>query len=222
MVVVNTFESKQEWLQFWRNSDILTIAVRGVTTASDTGTFSADTSHLIDHTNTKNVRSVVVSAVTLDYGADYTIDFTFDDSGTFKAKISFTVAQTGDFTITYDFGTDKIFGDWPRDDLSIDSFPRLSAELRQDTRELAGYGGTNKTAEQVTLTFSLTIFSADLKQIDQLVNTAKTKIKANITFNFFQHVIRSSVSPLLSPNDAQKQEIFNRTIEFESLLNIEK
>ena len=47
MAVINLRNIKDEWLFFLRNSDILSISDRGVTTAIDTGTFASDIQYLI-------------------------------------------------------------------------------------------------------------------------------------------------------------------------------
>lgn len=219
----DNFEIMQEWLQFWRNSDIFSISTRGVTTDTETGTFASDSSQLINRTNIKNIRSVVVASVTLTYGEEYTVDFTFDDSGTIKTKISFVSAQTGDFTITYDYGTDKIFPDWPRNDLSISAFPRITCGVGEESNEPLGFGGTNLTAETATIPLTLTIHSSKIRQVEELMADAKPLLKASAKdFFFFGFTRRTGSSILIEPSPEEKTKIFHKTLNFESINNVEK
>ena len=125
---------ENQLVHWTRNSDIMTVSERGVTTIAATGTFAADSSFLIVRTNVKNVRSVVVGGDTLVLGTDYDYDTDFLDT-TIKTKITFTVAQTGAYTITYDYGTDKIHADYPRDDLKLTSYPRIAVILLADNSD---------------------------------------------------------------------------------------
>ena len=101
-MTLNITNIKTELVNFLRNSDIFTITQRGVTTYSDTGTFTAASTHTLGNTPTtsKNVRSVVVGGTTLTYGSEYTVNFS-------TGVISFVAAQTGVYTISYDSGADR-------------------------------------------------------------------------------------------------------------------
>lgn len=132
---------EEQVLHWARNQDLLTITERGVSTDTDTGTFAADSSHLIDESNIKNIRSIVVGGSTLVFGTEYDYDTDYDDSGTIKTNITFTSPQTGAYTITYDAGTDKIFSDYPRDDLTVNSYPRLAVVLQAENSDAFGIGG---------------------------------------------------------------------------------
>ncbi len=140
MTITNLLDEeliKQEFVVFLRNQDVLTITQRGVTTQSDTGTFSAASSHTLATSPTlvKNVRSIVVGGVTLKLKTNYTVAY---DTGV----ISFVAAQTGAYTIGYDTGaTDKIFPDFPKTELKISSYPRISVDITSivtDDNDLSG------------------------------------------------------------------------------------
>ena len=92
---IDLWAIKNELVTNLRNWDILTTTQRGVTTTTDTGTWTAATSHLINRNNVRNIRSITVDTSPLSFGNDYTIDYTYDDSGTIKCKIDLVSAQTG-------------------------------------------------------------------------------------------------------------------------------
>ncbi|MCF7861204.1 hypothetical protein K9M79_03075 [Candidatus Woesearchaeota archaeon] len=172
----------QEMLRWARNNDILTIAERGVTTTTATGTFAGETSLLIAVTNIKNIRSIVVDSVTLTLGTDYDYDVNFSDT-TIKTKITFTSAQTGAYVVTYDYGTDKIFDDYPRSDLKINSYPRMSVEMISETTDAYGIGGTTFIESGL---YTFVIYGEDQKMIKERMESLRLKLKqqAKNFYNF--------------------------------------
>lgn len=216
--LIDLHEIRKEMVQYLRNQDILTIGIRGVTTAQDTGTFSSDTSYLISQATVKNIREIVVGAVTLTYGTDYTIDFTFNDSGTTKAKITFSPAVTGAYTIDYDYGTDKIWPDYPRDDLGIDSYPRIAVDIISSTTEDFGVGANEFITDFV---FTVTAFSQDQEQLNDILKNVRTKILNNINgFKFFKYTRPIGMGPMID-DPTSRQEILRQNVDFRSSFNVE-
>src|SRR3989344_4187449 len=174
--LINLFQVKQELVNFLRNQDTMSVSERGATTARDVGTFTSITQYLINQPNIKNIRNIIVDAVSLKYGRDYNVDFTFDDSGIIKTKITFTSPQTGTYTIDYDFGSDKIWPDYPRDDLKINSYPRIAADvLGIDTKEF-GIGG-NELISDIML--SVTVFGQGINRINSLLTLIRKRMLEN-------------------------------------------
>ena len=216
--LINLFQVKQELVNFLRNQDIMSTSERGVTTAQDIGDFSSETEYLINQPNIKNIRNIIVDAVSLKYGRDYNVDFTFDDSGIIKTKITFTSPQTGVYTIDYDFGSDKIWPDYPRDDLKINSYPRIAADvLGIDTKEF-GIGG-NELISDIML--SVTVFGQGINRINSLLTLIRKRMLENRkTFFYFKFTGQPAVGPLIEdPN--KRQEIMRQNIDFTSLFNVE-
>jgi hypothetical protein len=208
---------KKEVARFLRNQDIFTITVRSVATTTATGTFASATSHTLNVTNIKNIRSIVVGATTLVYGTDYEYDEDYFDT-TIKCKITFVAAQTGDYTITYDYGTDKIFPDLPQDTLSIGSFPRIGVEMIGEDSEDSEVTGD---AEITTITFAIYVYSADADDIDDYIKTIKEKFIANKkSFYNLRYVRKIRVGPLL-PFAGGNKKIFFKSIDYISPLNEE-
>ena len=216
--LINPFKIRQELTQFLRNKDILSISERGVTTATDTGTFSSDSTYLIDQPNVKNVRGVTRGSL-LAYGTDYTIDFTYDDSGTTKAQITFTSAQTGSYSIEYDYGSDKIWPDFPRDDLNISSYPRIAIDVGGLITDVFGIGG-NEFINEIPIT--ATVFSQSTEEIDTLINLIRKNILENVSSFFYIRFVKPTGSGPLIENPGSRQEIMRKELTFLSMFNVEK
>lgn len=210
---------KDEVIVFLRNSDILSTTVRGVTTTSDTGTFSSDTEYLIDKTNVKNIRTVTVNSVNLAFGDNYTVDYNFNDSGTIKCKILFNTAVSGAYTITYDYGSDKIYPDFPRDDLSIDSYPRIAVDVLSGTSDSFGIGGNVFISSYL---MTCIVYSDSLDNIDEYSNNIKTAMINNAkNFYYFQYIKPSAVGPAIEDPE-RSTEIMQRNIDFEILFDVQE
>lgn len=220
-MVISLTEVKREWVYFLRNSDIFTISQRGVTTDTDTGTFSSDSDHLINVSNIKNVRSIVVASVTLTYGYDYRVDVDFDDSGTIKTKIFFTSAQTGAYTITYDYGTDKIYPDFPRTDLSIGSFPRIGTDIIEIPTEAGGFGGVNRSNVLLTTI----VYDVNTDNIAGYIDAIRTAVFNNRSSFFYvgKFIQLSSIGPVIqAPRDEGKDKVMQRNIDVEGFFLYEQ
>lgn len=215
---ISEFNVRKELVEFLRNSDILTITERGVTTESDTGTFASDSTHLIDDATVKNIRSITVGGSPIALGTDYTTDMDFDDSGTRKCKFTFTSAQTGDFVISYDTGSDKIYPDFPRDDLSISSFPRIAVDTQDSTSDSFGIGGNDYITD---MGITVVGYAKTTQKIDDIITKVRTAIITNNQNFFYLKFIKPvGKGPILSDPEGKK-EIFSRNVDFLSKFNVE-
>lgn len=221
MALLDYTTIRNELLFFVRNADILTTTQRGVTTATATGTLSSATELVIDTSTAKNVRSVVVASVTLGYGDDYTVDTDYDDSGTFKLRIAFTTAQTGSYSVQYDTGADKIFGDFPRNDLTISSFPRIAVDVQQMP---SVFGGFNNVL-QTEVYFTVVVYGSKIEEINNWIAAIRGAFHTSYTsFYSLSGPIRPvAVGPCItSPREKGKDKIFQQNIDFVSMLNFER
>lgn len=209
---------KSEIISFLRNSDVLPTSVRGVTTTTDTGTFSADLTHLINVSNIKNIRSITIDAAPLVFGTDYTYDIDYNDSGTIKCQITFTTAQTGDYVITYDYGSDKIYPDFPRDDLSIDSYPRIAADILSSTSNSFGIGGNAFISSYL---MTVVVYSDNVDDIEDYIQTIKDSLINNANdFYYLNYVKPSSIGPVIEDPE-RSNEIVKRNIDFDILFDVQ-
>lgn len=217
-MTLNLTNIKNEVVVFLRNQDILTITQRGVTTGTDTGTFSDDSTHLINVSNGKNVRSITVGGSPLTFGTDYTVDYDFDDSGTIKIKISFTSAQTGDYVISYDYGTDKIYPDFPRDDLTIDSYPRIAIDIIAVNTDAFGIGGSQFISDVI---FTVVIYANNVDDIDGYIQSIKDAMRGNAKLFYYVNFIKPTVTgPLINSPD-RSNEIMQRNTDFQAMFQEE-
>lgn len=217
MTVLDIGAIKEELVVFLRNQDILSISERGVTTKEDTGTFVAQITHLINKPNVKNIRSISVGANELTFGTDYTVDYYYDDSGTIKCKITFNTAQTGGYSINYDYGTDKIWPDFPRDDLSISSYPRIGVDIISITTAPFGVGGNTDISN---ILFSVRVYGDPTSNLNTYMTSIRTAFlterKNFYNLGFIKPV---GVGPLIE--DGKRQQILSQNIDFMSMFNVE-
>ena len=207
MAKTSVYDLKREILYFLRNQDILSTTERSVTTDTDTGTFSADSTHLINRNNIKNVRSVTVGGSALSYGDDYTYDVDFDDSGTIKCKITFTSPQTGAYSIPYDYGPDRIFPDFPQPHLRLSDFPRVACDIMSGiTSEFELGAGGNFTEYMVTIV----AYDKDQSDVEDIIASVREKLQDNKkNFYYSPFITPTAMGPLLV-SEFGKNKIFQR------------
>jgi len=182
---------KQELVIFLRNGDFISTTDRGVTTSSDTGTFTAAATHTlaINPTLVKNVRSIVVGGTTLDFGDDYTVAYA-------TGVITFTVAQTGIYTISYDQGsTDRIFPDYPQPYLKLNNFPRLAVDIITGTTSEFGIGANVSQSEYIV---SIVSYDKDQDDVEQTIASIRSSLLDNKkNFFYIPFLTVTNMGPLL-------------------------
>ncbi len=217
-MTLNIQNTKQEQIVFLRNQDILTTTQRGVTTATNTGTFDADETHLIAVSNGKNIRSITVAGSPLVFGTDYTVDYNYDDSGTIKIKITFNSAQTGAYSIPYDYGTDSIYPDFPRDDLTINSYPRIAMDIISISTDAFGIGGSQFISN---INFTVVVYADGADEIDGYVQAIKDAIRGNAKLFYYVNFVKPTITgPLISSPD-RSDEIMQRNTDFQAMFQEE-
>ena len=211
---MNIQSIKQEQVVFLRNQNIFTITQRGVTTASATGTLSGTSTITIARTNVKNIRSVTVGAVSKYLGTDYTVDYKHASG----CVITFGSNQTGDYSVSHDYGTDKIYPDFPRDDLSIDSFPRIAMDLMNVSTDAFGIGG-DKFISNVA--FTIIIYDDNSDDLDAYIQAIKTAYMANAkNFYYLSFVKPTLMGPTINSPD-KKDEIMQKNIDLLGMFNVD-
>lgn len=216
---ISDWDIENELVTSLRNWDIFTITQRGVTTRTDTGTFSSASTHLIARNNVRNIRSLTVAATGLTFGKDYQIDYTYDDSGVTKAKIIFTAAQTGAYSIQYDYGTDKIFTDYPQEYLTVSSFPRLAICMMPCSTRPGGHGNVLET----DVYFQVVVYDLSKKLIEKY----QAQIRKNFIDNYTALHYLKLVQPvgkgaiINCPGELGKKKVFQKNQDFVSLFNYE-
>ena len=213
---IDPYKMKEELVVFLRNQDIFTITQRGVATTTEE--FNGNTilvDFTVSNSNMKNVRSVTVGGVAQTLGTDYTVDYS-------SYTITFTTAPgsgTNNVDIQYDYGTDKIFGDLPKNTLKISNFPRIGVDLiGMDTAELGIGGSSNVT----NVTFSIYVYEAKTEDLDNYMKDIRTAIIANKkSFYYSPFTTPITLGPLLNFIDGNNK-IYQRNVDVISLLNVEE
>jgi len=190
MAYIEQTEIVKEYLNFLRNSDILTTTVRGVTTATQnftTAQTGSETFTLTNATNCKNIRSVTYDSTLLTYYTDYTINL---DSGTVTIL---DVVPSKTVTIVYDYGSDKIHSDYPRLDLTLASYPRIAFGVYGFNTTVAGFGNVLRSNWR----FDIRVYSPTKKQTDELIDTIRQKnISAYVSLNCANRIFPGSLRDL--------------------------
>ncbi len=198
-----------------RNADIFTITQRGVTTTTKTGTYTNATSDTINVSNVKNIRSIVVASITLTYGQDYTIDL--DSSST--CVITYIAAQNGAYTITYDYGTDKIWNEYPREDLTLTSFPRIGMGILSIQSDNGGFGNVNLNRYDI----SIVTYEANKENLANYTKAIRTWIINNQNNFYYLKLVKPKLQgPIIpGPFEKVKNKIFQQNLDIMSSLNLE-
>lgn len=212
-MALNISNIKQELVTFLRNQNILTIAQRGVTTASATGTLADENTITIARSNVKNIRSITVASVSKSLGTDYTVNYNHASG----CVITFTANQTGNYSVSYDYGSDKIYPDFPRDDLDINSYPRIAMDILSIDTDAFGIGGSQFISN---INFTVVVYADDLDDIDSYIQAIKTAFESNAkTFYYLGFIKPTLTGPCISSFE-RSDEIMQRNIDFQAMFNI--
>ncbi len=189
--MVTLMNIKQELVVGLRNADIISIGSRGVSTETDTGTFSSDLTHTLATSPllAKNVRSVTVASSPLTFGDDYTVNYA-------TGVITFTSAQTGAYTIIYDQGsTDSIWPDYPQSHLKLSQFPRVAVDIISSTSNEIGIGAD---ITESSYTISVICYDKDHDDVEGMISNVRAFVISNKKSLFYSPFITpTSVGPLL-------------------------
>lgn len=212
---MNIQKIKQEQTVFLRNQDILSISVRGVTTTTHTEALVSAGTATISRTNVKNIRSITVEASPLALGTDYTTNY---GTGLTNAVVTFVANQTGDLIITYDYGSDKIYPDFPRDDLTINSYPRIAVDILSVTTDAFGIGG-DKFISNVA--FTVVAYAPKSDDLDGYINSIKESYVSNSKSGFYLKFIKPTlIGPTISSNE-RHNEIMQKNIDLLGMFEVD-
>ena len=205
---------KQEQVVFLRNQNIFTITQRGVTTTTQEATISAATEITIAKTTVKNIRSITVGGTAKALGTDYTADYN-DSTG---CVITFGSAQTGASVVTYDYGTDKIYPDFPRDDLTINSYPRIAIDILNAPIDAFGIGGDTFISD---VTYTIVVYAKKSGDLDTYIQAIKDAYVSNAkNFYYLSFVKPILIGPTINSTDKQ-DEIMQKNIDILGMFNVE-
>lgn len=145
---------KREIVNELKNADLLTVTQRNVTTTTQNFTATASQTVFTLTYEPRNIRSLTVAAVNKYYFLDY------EFNAVNKTVTLYTGATLSDAVIIqYDYGTtgaggDKIYPDYPREDLSFKSYPRIAVEITNQNTEPLGLGASKWISDIVITVFA--------------------------------------------------------------------
>lgn len=192
MAILNNLKIKEEILNLIRNSDIFSTTIRGVTTTTNTFTATAgQTEFTLSNAGVKNIRSLKINDVTKVLYQDYDINI-FGKSKTESQVVTLTTgADIGDVVkIQYDNSSDgdNIYPDYPDDNLTIKSFPRIYFQILSQAytpRSLAD------NLQQVSSLFEFGVISFN-ESVDDYENQLYNLLYTNRKSLYYLNLLRSS------------------------------
>ena len=210
---------KMELVNHLRNANILTQSIRGTTTQTDTFVATAgQTNFTLTKSPARNIRSVSVQSISKSYLKDYSVVW---KTGIVTLNVG---ASVGDSVVfVYDYGSpDKIFPDFPRDDLTLTSFPRVAIEwTNMDTQPL-GLGGMTHISDILITIYAWVPVNSDpsvaggyggVNDLGTLLFNIRDTIRANAkSFNSFRYITPKGVSPIIRDQNnkiIQQSQDFN-------------
>lgn len=213
MSVVNQSTVLQEVVVSLRNANIMSTTVRDVNRTTQTGNLTNDDEIVIDKSNVKNVVSVVVGGATV---TGYSVDYYTDD----ECTISLVTSLTGAYTVTYDYGNDKIFAGYPRDDLSISSFPRVAVEYVDIVSVPGGFGNVNRNKHDL----SIVAYGAKKEDVRTIINNVRSWVINNqnelSTLKLIKPVLMTGLMPA-GEFSKFKDKVYKQSLDIAGLLQYE-
>ena len=211
---MNIQNIKQEQVVILRNQDIFTTTQRGVTNANATGTLSGTKVITISRTNVKNIRTITVAAVSKVLGTDWTANYNHASG----CVITFGENQTGDYIVNHDYGTDKIYPDFPRDDLTIDSYPRIAVDILSVGMDAFGIGGSQFISN---VAFTVVVYEDKSDDLDGYIQTIKEAYVTNAKLFYYLSFVKPTLigSTINSPD--KKDEIMQKNIDLLGMFEVD-
>lgn len=213
-MTVNLQSIKSEQIVFLRNQNIFTVSQRGVTTANATGTLAGTKTITIAKTNVKNIRSITVADVSKSLGTDYTVNYNHASG----CVITFGSNQTGDYVVSHDYGTDKLYPDFPRDDLTIGSYPRIAVDILNVSIDAFGIGGSQFISN---VAFTVVVYDDNSDDIDGYIQAIKDAYVSNAKeFYYLKFVKPTLIGPTIN-SPGRSDEIMSKNIDLLGQFNID-
>ncbi len=214
MASLDLNEFFEEMTVFLRNQNIFTVSERGVTTVTDEfDGDAAETDFQINRTNVKNVRTVTVGGAGQSFGTDYLVNY---NDANDKTTITFSSAPgsgTDNVDIQYDYGTDTIFPDFPKPDLTLSDFPRIGfGDISERSQPGQAGAGTNLTENVI----SIIVYEINKRNLRSRRKSLKDAILSNELNFFYVTEIRylGSGPVLKSPFEFGRDKVNQQNVDF--------
>lgn len=173
-VVIEQDKIKEELLNRLRNSDIISVSDRGLTTVTNESHTGTGTQKIftLNNDGVKNIREVKIDSVVQTPIADYT--YSLLTASTTNKQIVFEVAPTlsSNIEVSYDYGSgDKIYDDFPIGQVKEDKYPRIGFDIISESTELQSF---DRVLYQSNLLISFFAYGIGKNQTMDLANQVRT------------------------------------------------
>lgn len=211
---MSTFSIQQirdELCVYLRYSDVLSTSVRGVTRRTEGYTVGVggEAGHTFSSTPIKDFVYVTVDAVNKYYLRDYTMNW---NTGVLTWNSALTNGQV--VATQYDYGSgDKIYPDYPRDDITLTSYPRIAIELTSVSTQPLGLGGTNHISDFLITIYVWVSVNKDtniaggfggLSDLNTTMYNIRNKIRSNAkSFYTFNWITPNGTSPTIKGTNSK-------------------
>jgi len=223
MAILNNLKIKEEILNLIRNSDIFSVTQRGVTTTTNTFTATAgQTEFTLSNAGVKNVRSVKINDVTQTLYEDYDINI-FGKTNTESQVVTLVSGATLDDVVKVEYDNsssgDNIYPDFPDDNLTIKSFPRIYFQILSQAytpRSLAD------NLQQVNSLFEFGVISFN-NDIDNYENELYNLLYTNRKSLYYLNLLRASGRSAKEPyKKVGGNLLFSKVLTFTSPTDFER
>jgi len=214
--ITDEYNLQEELVVFARNQDILTTTERGVTTFTDTLTYTSGApTFTLTHSGVRNIRFITVDGSTKTNYTDFTPTY---NSGTFTLTATPTPSDV--VIANYDYGTtDTVYSELPRAIVDRMSLPRLMVRcLTGNTEEFALGAGSNITDRMITFQ----VWATTVKKVNNVTTNIRTSVIGNKK-NFYNTPFMkiNTVSPLKT-DIAQEPEVFSKAVDCDAKFIVER
>lgn len=205
MASVDFKEIRRELCIFLRNN--ITDPSSRITEASQSFSGNGSTkTFTITQTGVVSVKSITVTSVSKAFGTDYSVSYGNEGGTTTITFVDAPIAGTNNIVVTYRYGKNWIYPDFPKQNLSTDSFPRVAITFTNGTIRPLGIGISGTMSK---LLLSVSFFDKSDSEVSSLVESAKTAILANFNnFYYFKTIYPVALSPFITFKDGNTQILY--------------
>ena len=205
-------ELKNELLWFLRNEDVIPVEIRRVETITSTSNVEDVDFFEIEDSQVKNIRHIKLNNELLKFGYQYTY------STENKLLILFNQEITGNLEVVYDTGKDKIFPDFPRGDLNIESYPRIGFDIVNLNTNYLSMGAKDSISDML---IGIVVYGQNLRQVEEIISNIRTKVLKNRK-SFFYHKLITVTSVGRTIEGSEKSQVVHKNIDLSSQFVVEE
>lgn len=221
MTVVNIQDVEDELVVTLRNGNVLSASERGIVNSSGgQAANGTDTTFFLGVTGSalRNIRGIWVSGTgNLKFGTDYTVNY-------YTGSIIFTSAPpsgtSGIWRADYDYGpNEKIYGDYPRLDLGLSSYPRVSCCFSRYSSAPLGIGATHLVSEGIV---DVGAFTQTTSGLDDILSKARAVFAVSGTKLHYISYIHPANTSMVGVEPGRHQKIVQREQSFSIVKKVEQ